>query len=54
MSFQQPGQPEVRTFPAAFDSECPNCPEWISEGEEIGYLPGDDKPSCPECVGEFG
>lgn len=50
----QPGKPPLRTFPAAFDSDCENCPEQIYEGDEIAYLPGDTRPSCPECVAEFG
>ncbi len=51
-NFSQPGssrQP-VQAFQARFDGDCPTCFEAIYEGDMIGYLPGDDKPSCEECV----
>lgn len=49
------GQPtaKVNTFTARFDSECVTCFGDILEGELAGYLPGDDKPSCRDCVEEF-
>ena len=37
-------------FTAAFDGECDTCHDDIFEGDEIGYLPGDSKPSCFDCV----
>ena len=33
-----------------FDGDCETCFGPIYEGDEIGYLPDDDKPSCDECV----
>ena len=54
MKFQQPVRAaRVNTFIAAFDSECDTCGGDIYEGEDAGYLPGDSKPSCDECVLEF-
>lgn len=50
MKFHQPARRPVKTFTAAFDGECETCFEDIFEGDQIGYLPGDDKPSCDECV----
>jgi hypothetical protein len=51
--FSQPAA-ELHKFQASFDSDCENCPDEIQEGDMIAYLPGDSRPSCPECVAEFG
>lgn len=51
--FNQPARRPVKTFTAAFDGECETCFEDIFEGDQIGYLPGDDRPSCDECVDEY-
>jgi formylmethanofuran dehydrogenase subunit E len=50
MKFHQPARRPVQTFTAAFDSDCDTCFELIYEGDEIGYLPGNDRPSCEDCV----
>lgn len=50
--FHQPARRPVTTFTAAFDGECETCCEPIYEGDEVGYLPSDDKPSCFDCVAE--
>lgn len=42
----------VRKFTARFDSECETCGGDIYEGSEAGYLPGDDWPSCEDCIDE--
>jgi hypothetical protein len=47
-SFFQPGN-RVNTFVARFDSEG-ECGHEILEGDDAGYLPGDDVPSCGPCV----
>lgn len=52
MKFHQPARRPVRTFAAAFDGECETCFRSIYEGDQIGYLPDDDKPSCETCVEE--
>lgn len=52
--FNQPAKRKINTFTASFDSDCENCFDRIEAGDEIAYLPGDDRPSCPECVAEFG
>jgi hypothetical protein len=52
MPFSQPGQDRVNTFTASFDSEGA-CGHEIYEGDEAGYLPGEDSPVCGECVEEF-
>ena len=50
MKFHQPARLPVQTFAAAFDGDCETCFGPIYEGDQIGYLPGDDKPSCDDCV----
>lgn len=50
MKFHQPARRPVQTFAAAFDGDCETCFGPIYEGDQIGYLPGDNKPSCNECV----
>ena len=52
-NFSQPGQTKVNTFTATFDSDCDNCGGEIYEGEDAGYLPGDKRASCSDCVEEF-
>ncbi len=51
--FEQPARRPVKTFTAAFDGECDTCHDDIFEGDEIGYLPGDGKPSCFNCVAGY-
>lgn len=46
--FSQPNR--VNTFVAAFDSDCHTCGEPIHEGDEAGYLPHEDYPSCEDCI----
>lgn len=53
MKFHQPARRPVTTFTARFDGECWNCGEEVYEGEDMGYLPGDQKPSCNECVEKY-
>lgn len=49
-AFQQPAHRPVHTFRAAFDSECETCDGAIFEGDEIGYLLDETKPSCIDCI----
>lgn len=50
MKFSQPGRRPVILFRAAFEGDCETCGE--PTGELIGYLPGDDRASCEDCVEE--
>jgi hypothetical protein len=53
MKFHQPARRPVKTFAAAFDGDCDTCFGEICEGDQIGYLPDDDRPSCEECVEKY-
>ena len=53
MKFHQPARQPVQTFAASFDGDCETCFVGIYEGDQIGYLPGDDKPSCDDCVAGY-
>lgn len=53
MKFHQPARRPATTFTAAFDGDCETCWEPVYEGEQIGYLPGEQKPSCNECVEKY-
>lgn len=51
MKFSQPGRRwPVRLFRASFEGDCETCHE--ATGELVGYLPGDTRVSCEECVRE--
>lgn len=40
----------VRTFTAAYQSDCPGCGGLILEGDEAGYIDDDDQASCGACI----
>jgi hypothetical protein len=42
--------PRVRTFIAAYESDCANCGHRIFEGEEAGYIGDDTEASCARCL----
>ncbi len=46
-------QPEdgeiVRSFVAAYESQCLTCSETIEPGDHAGYVGDDDQASCSEC-----
>ena len=52
MTFSQPGGVVIRTFVAAYESDCIGCGDLIMEGDEAGYVGTDDTASCADCIKE--